>query len=291
MLSGEKGAANNTIEAYERDICQFLEHVDKDCCQAQTADISSFVQKLNQKGFAPRTIARKLSAIREFYKFLFGEKQIPHNPAFGTLTPKLSKPLPKFLSPQDIQTLIQKAEAEQDFSHQRISTMLELAYACGLRVSELVGLKENSINTKSKQVFVKGKGNKERIIPIAETAIKKLLDYKKSRKIHLKKQQSIWLFPSKSSASGHLTRNAFFKSLQNLAISCGISPSLISPHVLRHSFATHLLNHEVDLRSLQQMLGHEDISTTEIYTHITSKKLLDRVQKNHPLNKPSHLKE
>ena len=165
--------------------------------------------------------------------------------------------------------------------------MLKLMYACGLRVSELVGLPEKCINFPKKQIIVFGKGGKERIVPVAENALKEIIFYKEVRDMYLKGKKSVWLFPSARAANGHITRDAFFKNIKNLAVKAGISPQKLSPHVLRHSFATHLLNHKVDLRSVQKMLGHADISTTEIYTHVVSQKLSEEINKNHPLAKRS----
>ena len=165
-----------------------------------------------------------------------------------------------------------------------MTAMLELMYASGLRVSELVSLPENCINFDRRQVFVRGKGSKERVVPVAPAAIQAVFDYLEQRDCFIREgRRSIWLFPSKSSRSGHISRNTFFKRLKELAVKAGIYPSRVTPHVLRHSFATHLLNHNADLRSVQKMLGHESINTTEIYTHILSDKLLETVQKLHPL--------
>ena len=162
--------------------------------------------------------------------------------------------------------------------------MLELMYACGLRVSELVALPENCFNFDKRQLFVRGKGSKERIVPVAPAAIEAVFDYLTYRDEFIKGgRRSIWLFPSKSSASGHITRDGFFKHLKELGVIAGISPAKLSPHVLRHSFATHLLNSDVDLRAVQKMLGHESINTTEIYTHILPDKLIKTVQTLHPL--------
>ena len=158
-------------------------------------------------------------------------------------------------------------------------------YACGLRVSELVSLPLNCINFDRKQILVKGKGAKERIIPMADAVIKDVIDYLKTRSRLLNGAEKPFLFPSLTSKSGHLGRDGFFKNLKNLAVLAGIDPARISPHVLRHSFATHLLNGKADLRSVQMMLGHEDITTTEVYTHILSQELLDEVKNKHPLAK------
>lgn len=285
MMVAEKGAAQNTIEAYRRDVEQFLEFAAiRDVAKITKNDVTEFVQDLNQQHFAPKTVARKLSAIREFFKFLFSEKEIKENPCANILTPKQEKPLPKFLTEKEIHELINAARKDENAIHLRMAFMLELMYACGLRVSELVCLPENCINFDKKQILVKGKGSKERIVPVADVALKSAEEYLDYREQFLKAgRRSIWLFPSKSSSLGHFTRDGFFKQIKIVAAKAGISPSRVSPHVLRHSFATHLLNNDVDLRSVQKMLGHEDIATTEIYTHIISDKLIETVQKKHPL--------
>lgn len=280
----EKGAAENTIAAYRRDLLQLFELTRiKDISTLKKNDLSLFVQKLSSLSYSPKTIARKISALREFFKFLFSEKEIKENPAMSLRAPKQEKPLPKFLSEKEIRLLLDAAESHQNLAYKRIGVMLKLMYACGLRVSELVGLPENCINYEKKQILVRGKGSKERIVPVAEQALSAVSDYYNYREAFLKAgRRSIWLFPS-ASKSGHLTRDAFFKALKKLAGEAGLNVAKISPHVLRHSFATHLLNHQVDLRSVQKMLGHEDISTTEIYTHIISEKLIKEVQEKHPL--------
>ena len=229
-------------------------------------------------------MARKLSAIKDFCKFLYSEKIIKTNPAAYILTPKQDKPLPKFLSVQEIKLLIEAAFAKKDYRYWRIGVMIELMYATGLRVSELVGLPENAINYNKGLITIFGKGSKERVVPVAESALQSLSEYIDLRREFIKKNSnSNWLFPSLTSISGHLTRDAFYKDLKKLAVDCGIYPSRVSPHVLRHSFATHLLNNNADLRSVQKMLGHENITTTEVYTHITSQKLGDIVRRKHPL--------
>lgn len=290
MMAAEKGAAQNTISAYNRDLEQFLMFraaQNPDIIDKQ--EIRNFIQYLHSRGFAPKTIARKLSAIREFCKFLYSEKYIPDNPAQNILTPKQEKPLPKFLTVDEIEKLIETATKSGDYRMQRIAVMIELMYASGMRVSELVALPLNAINYKRGLLTIFGKGSKERLVPLATRAISTLQEYDTLRQEFVKKNTtSPWLFPSLLATDGHLTRDAFYKDLKKLAAECGISPAKISPHVLRHSFATHLLNNNADLRSVQKMLGHENITTTEIYTHITSQKLFNTVQQKHPL---AHYKE
>ena len=283
--SAESGSALLTISAYETDIVQFLNFSGISSFSELTEErIEKFIQNLQIQQYSPKSIARKLSAIKEFCKFLYSEKIITDNPSSNILTPKQQKPLPKFLSAEEILKIIQTAFSKKDYRYWRIGVMIELMYATGLRVSELVGLPETSINYNKGLITILGKGSKERIVPIAARALSALQDYGDLRKEFIKnKKTSPWLFPSLISTSGHLTRDAFYKDLKKLAIDCGIYPSRVSPHVLRHSFATHLLNNDADLRSVQKMLGHENITTTEIYTHITSQKLGDIIRKKHPL--------
>ncbi|MBR1841358.1 MAG: site-specific tyrosine recombinase XerD [Alphaproteobacteria bacterium] len=285
MMAAEKGAAQNTIAAYDRDLMQFLEFgLFADSSEISKQKIEDFLQDLHSRAFSPKSIARKLSVIKEFCKFLYSEKIIKDNPAQNILTPKQEKPLPKFLTADEVKLLIQTAADSEDYRIQRIAVMIELMYATGLRVSELVALPDNAINYKKGVISILGKGSKERIVPIASHAQKTVQKYGVLREEFIKKNSSSpWLFPSLTATDGHLTRDAFYKDLKNLAAQCGIYPSRISPHVLRHSFATHLLNNDADLRSVQKMLGHENITTTEIYTHITSQKLIKTVCDKHPL--------
>lgn len=283
MIAAEKGAAPNTVAAYRRDVLQFLAFFGRDCALAEEDDVAAFVRDLGSRGFAPRSMARKLSAVKEFYKFLYSEDEIKTNPAAGVLSPRQEKPLPKFLSAGEIKRLLLAAEEETDFAHCRLKAMLALMYACGLRVSELVALPVNCVNFEKRQILVFGKGAKERLVPAAPAALAAVEEYAVRRERYLDGRKSPWLFPSNTAVSGHVTRDNFFKNLKNLAVKAGISPARVSPHVLRHSFATHLLNRRVDLRSVQKLLGHEDISTTEIYTHVISEQLVDTVNKNHPL--------
>lgn len=290
MMAAEKGAAQNTIAAYDRDLQQFLDSVLANGAEViSKQNIEDYLQDLHTRSYSPKSIARKLSVIKEFCKFLYSEKIIEDNPAQNILTPKQEKPLPKFLTADEVKLLIQTAAESEDYRIQRIAVMIELMYATGLRVSELVTLPDNAINYKKGVISIYGKGSKERVVPIAEHARKTVQKYGVLREEFIKKNASSpWLFPSLTATDGHLTRDAFYKDLKKIAAQCGIYPSRISPHVLRHSFATHLLNNDADLRSVQKMLGHENITTTEIYTHITSQKLMKTVCEKHPL---AHFRE
>ena len=285
MLTAERGASENTIEAYRRDIEQFWQ-----ICRKQTPqeidkeDISEYLKFLKKQNYATRSTNRKLSAIREYFRFLYTEKEIKIIPTAHISGPKPERALPHYLTTEEIKKLLTTAEERPEEKWQRIYVMLKLMYACGLRVSELVSLPENCINYDKKQILVKGKGSKDRLIPIADSAIRAIHDYTAIRDNYLPKgRKSQWLFPSYAS-SGHFTRNAFYEDLKELAVLSGISPQKVTPHVLRHSFATHLLNHGTDLRSVQKMLGHSSIGTTEIYTHVANERLIELVKSHHPLH-------
>lgn len=286
MILGEKCLSLKTADAYKRDINQFISSTKiKNITQITPEKITEFINFLNKKHLASSTQARKLSAIREFCKFLCKEKKLQPNPSQNIDNPKTEKPLPKFLTSTEIQRLINKSKEQTDFNHCMLSTMLILMYHCGLRVSELISLPINGIHYDKRQIKIKGKGAKERIVPISEFAIKEILEYSKIRDFYIKEKNNNWLFPSIRNKGKPITRDAFFKQLKKLAINAGIYPSRVSPHVLRHSFATQLLRHNADLRSVQKMLGHESITTTEIYTHIISDELIEKIQRLHPLGK------
>ncbi len=285
MITAEKGASPNTIASYQYDLLQFFKIINTEPKNITRKHISDYVQELANLYYAPKSQARKLSAVREFCKFLLQEKILTDNPCLNIITPKLEKKIPNFLSPTQIKILIETAKKQPDFSIKRIGVMINLMFATGLRVSELIQLSENSINYDKKIVTVIGKGNKERIVPISSQASNDVRDYANTyRQLFIKKGKiSVWLFPSLRSASGHITRDAFFKCLKTLAINAELNSDIISPHTLRHSFATNLINNESDLRSVQKMLGHENITTTEIYTHILKEKLTNTIIQKHPL--------
>lgn len=286
MMAAEIGASPNTLAAYRRDVEQFSVICGEDYAALDEEDIAKYIQVLSKEGYVAKSVARKISAVKGFLTFLYSEKEINSHPAQYIQAPKQEKPLPKFLTEAEVRCLIAEAEESDKPSQKRLAVMLELMYACGLRVSELVELPENCINFDKKQLLVRGKGSKERLIPIAGPAMKKVLDYLDLRPEFIRGgRRSRWLFPSVSSGSGHMTRDAFFKNIKETAIKAGLNPEKVSPHVLRHSFATHLLNNDADLRSVQKMLGHENINTTEIYTHIQPVRLVETVNKRHPLAK------
>ena len=284
MMVAEVGASVNTVMSYRYDLEQFEEICKCSFTDAKSQDIAEYISALNKRGYATRTVARKISTLRDFYKFLYSEKEISYNPMAHISLPKAEKPLPKFLTVSEMDDLIQAIGNGNSSRAIRMRAMVKLMYACGLRVSELVGLPENCINFDKKQIIVRGKGSKERIIPVAKEAINALYEYLDCRDKFIRGgRKSIWLFPSKTSKLGHITKDAFYKEIKELAVLAGIEPSRVSPHVLRHSFATHLLHGGADLRSVQKMLGHADIATTEIYTHIMPEDLIETIIKNHPL--------
>lgn len=286
MMAAEKGASEQTLAAYRHDLNQFFEFFGKPADQIHSEDISGFMQNLAKRFYSPKTQARKLSALKEFCRFLYTEHIISDNPAQNVYSPKQEKPLPKFLTKEQILLMIEKAQKHSDPATRRIGVMISLMFATGLRVSELVSLPLNAVNFDRRQIFVRGKGQKERIVPIAHNALDQLHDYIDYRKNFIAKNKiSPWLFPSKNSRSGHICRNSFWTQLKKLAAEAGLNPAIISPHTLRHSFATNLIKHDADLRSVQKMLGHESIATTEIYTHITSEDLLLKISRNHPLSR------
>ena len=283
MMVAERGASPRTIASYRRDLVDlegFLQARQARLLSAKAADLSAYIQQLALNGLAPRTQARRLSAMREFYRFLFSEKMIKKNPTDYLISPKVGKALPKYLSESEIVRLLETAK-NQDM---RLYTMLEVLYASGMRVSELVGLPVGAIESDSQMISVIGKGNKERRVPLNEPAREALEKWLIKREEGLQVGRlSKWLFPSKG-RSGHLTRDGFFKHLKQIALIAGIPPEKVSPHVFRHSFASHLIAHDADLRSVQKMLGHADIATTEIYTHVLPDRLKKIVEKSHPLS-------
>lgn len=279
----EFGAALNTLKAYRNDIYQYAEIIKPTLPEnATTEDIENYLKHLNEADDQPKTLARKISCIREFYKFLQSEKIIKENPASRIRVPKIGKTLPFFLTGKEINKICNSSE-KKDLSWLRMRAMIKLMCSSGLRVSEVVALPENAINYELKQMLIYGKGSKERVVPVTNEVIKDVLEYTEMRDKLLNKKTSKWLFPSLKSLSGHITRAGFFKSLKKMATDAGLDVTKIHPHVLRHSFATQLVNSSVDLRSIQKLLGHENISTTEIYTHITTEKLANEVKKRHPL--------
>ena len=289
MLVAERGIAANTLQAYRRDLedfADFLGRRKRATDAAGTADIRDYMASLSRAGMAASTSARRLSALRQFHKFLHAEGFRPDNPCTVVDAPRRSRPLPKILSEAEVEKLLDAASALPGPEGARMLALLELLYASGLRVSELVGLPLAAVTRDTGMLIVRGKGGKERMVPLTEAAIRAVAAYREDRDAFLKEgQKSAFLFPSRGE-SGHLTRHRFAQLLKELAIAAGIDPEKVSPHVLRHAFATHLLDHGADLRSVQQMLGHADISTTQIYTHVVEERLRRLVEQHHPLARP-----
>lgn len=285
MMAAERGASPRTLDAYRRDLDDLTGFLKTDVATAAAADIRAYLTHMKQQALAPRTASRRLSCLRQFYKFLYGEGVRRDDPTAAIDSPRLSRPLPKFLTEDEVDRLLTAARSLDGIKGVRATALLELLYATGLRVTELVSLPLAS--AKGKQaIIVRGKGDKERMIPVGETARDAVAAYLEVRDafISAKAKASPRLFPA-SGRGGHLSRMAFSTLLKDIAVRAGVSPSRVSPHVLRHSFATHLLARGADLRSLQQMLGHADISTTQIYTHVLDERLKKLVQDNHPLAK------
>lgn len=299
MLVAERGAAKNTRDAYERDILDFNKFIKESGTVLETAtteDIQDYLEELAERNnvknkgekTAVRTLARRISALRQFYGFLLTEDKRTDDPTSTIESPKQTRTLPKVLTEDEVNTLIKVAGEPGGPESTRLVALLEILYATGLRVSELVGLPIASIGQDSRFLKVKGKGGRERMAPMSEPARNALKEYLNIRKRFLSPGQKVdenpWLFPSRTSESGHLTRQRFAQLLKELARNADMPEGKVSPHVLRHAFATHLLKHGADLRSVQKMLGHADIATTQIYTQILENDKQDAVEENHPLS-------
>jgi len=295
MMSAERGAAENSLQAYGRDLAHyvtFLETRGVALLSSSSDNIRAYLVSLEEQGFARTTAARRLSAVRQFHQFIHGEGVVALNPAAIVESPKAGRPLPKILSTQDIDLLlaeasvrVSRAEGKARFKTERLYCLLELLAATGLRVSELVGLTVRAVTSDDGFLAIRGKGGRERLVPISDQARKVLQAYLKTLALQAGAEAK-WLFPSHG-ASGCLTRQHFALELKALAAACGIDPGKISPHVLRHAFASYLLECGADLRAVQQMLGHADISTTQIYTHVQAGRLQAVVESHHPLAKKS----
>lgn len=293
MMSAERGAARNTLEAYERDLEAYVLHLDSVGASLQRATsehIRNYLAALDAQGLKAATAARKLSALRQLHNFLYGEGIVRENPATAIDAPRLRRPLPKVMTADDVTRLLGAAEARigalagrARVKAARLHCLLELLYATGLRVSELVGLKRQAVAQGPQFLVIKGKGGRERLVPVSQKAARAVAAYLAAQREE-KIAESPWLFPSHG-AAGHLTRQHFALELKTLAAEAGLAATAISPHVLRHAFASHLLAGGADLRAVQQMLGHADIATTQIYTHIETDRLRAAVETHHPLAK------
>jgi integrase/recombinase XerD len=288
MMNAERGAAANTLAAYGRDLTDlagFLGGSAKSVEGAQTDDLRAYLTSLQKAGLAASSAARRLAAIRQFYKFLFAEGVRPDDPT-GTLdSPRKSRALPKIVSEGDVDRLLGAArraaeERPEALAPLRMVALLELLYATGLRVSELVTLPALAVKGERRYLTIRGKGNKERIVPLTEEARRACAAYLEARR--KRDDKSLFLFPA-DGVSGHLSRQVFARELKLLGGAAGIAAAKLSPHVLRHAFASHLLQNGADLRVVQQLLGHADISTTQIYTHVLEERLKRLVSEHHPL--------
>jgi integrase/recombinase XerD len=286
MLFAERGVSANTALAYRRDLQHFVNHLTGIGRRLETSaddDLRRYMVAMEQAKFAPRTAARRLSTLRQFYRFLYAEGLRQDDPSSAVDAPRQGRSLPKILSEAEVNALLGAAHDRDGPEGSRLVCLLEIAYATGLRVSELVGLPLATVARDARLLIVRGKGGKERMVPLTEAAMEAITGYLGHRPVFLSgRPDSPFLFPSRS-AEGYLTCRRLGQLLKELAGECGVDPAKVSPHVLRHAFATHLLDHGADLRSVQQMLGHADISTTQIYTHVLGKRLRSVVEKHHPL--------
>ena len=294
MMSVERGAADNTLNSYRRDLEDASEAIEGGLANASTAAIRAYLSDMAARGFAASSQARKLSVLRQFFKFLYAENLRPDDPT-GTLdSPRKDRSLPKTMAENETGRLLDRAAAEaaeagtrgDPVAAKRMHALVEVLYATGLRVSELVGLPVTVALRDERFFVVRGKGNKERMVPLSQKARDAMRAWLTERKRNPALDDSPYLFPS-SSESGHLPRQVFARDLKALAARAGISAAKVSPHVLRHAFASHLLQNGADLRAVQQLLGHADISTTQIYTHVLEERLVRLVNDHHPLADPT----
>ena len=296
MMSAERGAAANTLLSYERDLTDLREFLGnkQTLVLAQSNDLSGYLAHLGRQGFAASSQARRLSAMRQFYKFLYAEGLRGDDPTAILDAPKKGRSLPKTLSEDHVGKLLAQAASEAEdpspgrLSRLRMLALLELLYATGMRVSELVSLPARVLDQEGRFLMIKGKGNKERLVPLSRAAIEAMRVYGTAKteaaRQKEKTEENPWLFPS-SGKDGFLPRQVFARDLKDLAIRAGLPAAAISPHVLRHAFASHLLANGADLRVVQELLGHSDISTTQIYTHVLEERLRELVETHHPLAK------
>ncbi len=286
MLAAERGAAANTREAYLRDLRDFgtfLDRRGREIHDARVDDLHAYFERLSHAGMAPGTAARRLSTLRQFHRFLFSEGLREDDPTAAIDSPRRGRSLPKVLSEAEVDRLLSAARECPGPEGARLAALFELLYATGLRVSELVELPLSAVARDQRVLIVRGKGGKERMVPLSEPARAALKRYRAVRAPEARARA--WLFPSWG-AAGHLSRQRVAQMLKQLALEAGIDPVKVSPHVLRHAFASHLLDNGADLRSVQKMLGHADISTTQIYTHVLNKRLKALVREHHPLARP-----
>jgi integrase/recombinase XerD len=293
MLAAERGAGENTLAAYGRDLRDLsadLADAGRRVAKARTEDLRNYLGRLATRGFTAATVARRLAAIRHLYRFLYAEGHRADDPAAVLEGPKRGRTIPKILSIAEVDRLLAQARTTLNASHSlperlraaRLVCLLEVLYATGLRVSELVALPSSAARRDARMLVVRGKGGKERLVPLNDAAKQAMTDYLALLAESGQKSASKWLYPS-IGESGHLTRQHFARELKQLAGAAGLVPARVSPHVLRHAFASHLLHNGADLRVVQTLLGHADISTTQIYTHVIQERLKSLVRDLHPL--------
>lgn len=287
MMTAERGVSRNTIESYGRDLDglnEFLLRRNVELAQASSDDLRAWLTAASRGGFAASTAARRLSALRQFYRFLFAERLRGDDPASALDMPRRGRSLPKILSVEEVDALLDAAARLEGVGGLRARALLETIYATGMRVSELVTLPVSAVERDPQMLIVRGKGDKERLVPLTENAREALAQWRELRgNLKLAGKAQRFLFPSRGAAEGHLTRQRFAQTLKELAVNAGLDPARVSPHVLRHAFASHLLAGGADLRAVQVMLGHSDISTTQIYTHVLDERLKTLVNQHHPL--------
>ncbi len=294
MQAAERGAGKNTLDAYRNDLADLLAHLrasNVSVAKATTDDLREFLVSVTERGLATASLARRLSAVRQLYRFLYAEGKRGDDPAAVLEGPKRARTLPKVLSIAEVDGLLTQARGNAENAEQppaarlratRLLCLLEVVYATGLRVSELVALPASAARKDQRMLVVRGKGNKDRLVPLNGAAKRAMAEYLKLREEVKEAAPSKWLFPS-FGEQGHLTRQHFARDLKTLGAASGITPDRLSPHVLRHAFASHLLHNGADLRVVQTLLGHADISTTQIYTHVLEERLKALVRDLHPL--------
>ena len=299
MLAAEQGAGDNTLQAYRRDLTDlsdYLRRAGQNLASVATDTLRDYLAELDERGFKSSSVARRLSAMRHLFRFLLSERVRSEDPAAILSGPKRGRGLPKVLSIADVDRMLTRAKdltqtagasPSQRLRAMRLYCLLEVLYATGLRVSELVALPRSAARNDARMIVVRGKGSKERLVPLNDASRRAMRDYLAAMEAPAQAKNnsataSKWLFPS-FGESGHLTRQHFARDLKELASSAGIAPRLVSPHVLRHAFASHLLHNGADLRIVQTLLGHTDISTTQIYTHVVEERLKSLVRDLHPL--------
>jgi integrase/recombinase XerD len=299
MMSAERGAAKNTLISYEKDLDElsaFLKTRAQSLTSAASPDLQAFLGHMAREGYKPSSQARRLSAIRQFYKFLYAENIREDDPSGILDAPKKGRSLPKTLSEEETSKLLALAEEEAAregpgrLERLRMLALLELCYATGMRVTELVSLPARVLAESGRFLIIRGKGAKERLVPLTKTAISAVAAYGTELKAVHGDKEFAFLFPAVS-ATGYLARQVFARDLKNLGARAGIRAAALSPHVIRHAFASHLLANGADLRVVQELLGHSDISTTQIYTHVLDEKLRELVETHHPLAKTTKNRE